>query len=109
MSNEKQYNGWTNYETWSYFTWISNEESTSNFYNETAAQFYEDAEPSAPLTKKDVAVYNMADFMKSKVNDENPLLDNSGYYLDILQAGIDSINFDEVAAAFIEAVITATA
>jgi len=47
MSDDKRYNGWTNYETWVVNLWLANEEPS---YREWRGQAQECAEEAATTT-----------------------------------------------------------
>lgn len=44
MSEDKKYNGWTNYETWNVALWLDNEEGSYNYWRETAQEIYDESE-----------------------------------------------------------------
>lgn len=77
-----QYNGWTNYETWCFSTWIDNDESLRD---EMIEQALENDDPIDSLT----------DSLKNFIQESMPEL--KGVYLDLLQGAIDEINFREIA------------
>ena len=81
------YNGWTNHETWLYYTWLSNEASA-----------YKDMLMQADLYKNDAAGFTK--YLKTNMKQHKPKL--PGIYGDLLRAAINKINFSELAVKFLE-------
>lgn len=84
--NEK-YNGWTNWETWNAYLWITNNEGDYNWFESVA--------------KKAAAVDGAAAAIKEGLLDQYPL-DGASLWNDLLRNEIDKINFEEIAAALRE-------
>ena len=84
--NEK-YNGWTNWETWDAYLWMTNDEGGYNWFESVA--------------KKAADVDEAADAIKEGLLDQAPL-DNANLWTDFLSHEIDKINFEEIAAALRE-------
>ena len=88
---KKEYNGWSNYETWNCKLWLDNDEWVHN-------DILSHAQHAKGYTNKEQAV---ADFIKDYVEGNVPKLDAS-MYLDMLNASISEINFQEIANAFLD-------
>ena len=84
--NDVKYNGWTNYETWCVNLWFTNEQATYEFIKEMAA---------------DNDTYELAELLKADVMENMPDLD-AGLYSDILVAGLENVNWYEIAESFKE-------
>ncbi|MCK9597885.1 MAG: hypothetical protein M0R06_02520 [Sphaerochaeta sp.] len=80
------YNGWTNYETWGCHLWLTNDESTYNHARELV---------------KGKDVYHASLAIKEYVDENAPDM-GASMYSDLLNAAISSINFREVAEAFLD-------
>ena len=80
-----KYNGWTNFETWNFNLWITNEESDYNH----ALELAEDSKDEYELSKrlKEWAV-DMA---------ENCLVSENCFIVDVVYMSISEVNFYEVA------------
>ena len=81
MCNE--YNGYSNYQTWNVALWLDNDEVSYD-------------------TIRKVAVYSddsakLAHWLQGYVLEFNPLAMDASMYSDILQHGLDSINYHEIA------------
>ena len=86
---EKQYNGWTNYETWNYNLWLDNDEK-SYFKIQSLAKSVIETEQ-----EKD-QVFKMSELLKMECMNNEPNLEAS-CYSDMLNASIREINFYEIA------------
>ncbi len=90
----KEYNGWTNYETWNCKLWIDNSESESDYWLDRAADLIE---------RSNRAGYLLADELKAHYQEEaDNLLPDASMFTDLLGAAISAINFDEIAEHIME-------
>ena len=78
----KEYNGYTNYETWCINLWIDNDQG---LYDEVRSLAHESKSP-----------YELANMIKDLVEELNPVQDAS-MFGDLMQSAIDNCNFDEIA------------
>lgn len=103
MSEDKKYNGWTNYETWLCALWLDNEEGTQAYMTVEAQTIYDDAEASSVFTKEDQACLDFADFLKNLIEEraEDWMPDQTGMFADLLNAAIGSIDWYEIAEHYI--------
>lgn len=110
--NRKEYNGWTNYETWVVNLWMDNEEGTYDYWREVAQEIYEnDAEEPTlgglGLTKMDDATYLLADRLKNDHEDrKDEILHNldltASVWADLLGAALSETNWREIAEHLLE-------
>ena len=104
--NRNEYNGWTNYETWLVNLWMDNEQGSHEYWREVAEDEYEHAEGTAYSTKEEQARYRLAKFLQGSYDVELALNPNeSSVYHDLLGAALSSVNWDEIARHWIDAVI----
>lgn len=106
--NTKEYNGWTNYETWVVNLWMDNEEGTHDYWKEVAEDIYNNqAAEQKHFTKMEEAVYMLADRLKDDHEDrkdswlENAGL-NSSVWADLLGAALSEVNWREIAEHLLE-------
>jgi len=85
---DNKYNGWTNYETWNFNLWITNEESDHEYALEMAF----DSEHKYELSKK---LEEWACFMASDVLTSYEY--THGFIKDMVNSSIKTVNFYEVA------------
>ena len=94
--SEKQ-NGWTNFETWSAYNWLTVDEQTTKEAEQAAAAALDEADGD-----RDAAADILAPQLKKRVTDNAPDL-GASLYADILDEALEhSINYNEIAAAFLE-------
>ena len=98
MSDDKKYNGWTNYETWAVNLWMSNDEGSYRYWEETAQEVWADAEAGTYdwQTREFQADYALAERLKDE-HEENVPVAEASVYTDLLQAALDSVNWQEIA------------
>ena len=102
------YNGWSNYETWNFKLWLDNDESVHNYIMDKIKKI--------SSQKFDNKTYQVADFLKSYIEDNMPNLsvssrgqslfglmaDKNGFYSDILNMALKDINTYEIAESYLE-------
>lgn len=104
MSQNKQYNGWANYETWAVKLWIDNEEPSYRHALSLATEHYSDASADKTFSRSERARFGLADALKEMLEDGNPLTGEASVYSDLLSAALSEVNWDEIAEAYIEEV-----
>lgn len=100
--NETSYNGWTNYETWNVSLWLDNEESTYLEVQEYAREMADRVDPDAIHFTKSDAVYEMADWLKSYVEELAEqtcpgVLSGASFVADMFGAALSEVNWTEIA------------
>ena len=107
MTN-KEYNGWTNYETWNCKLWIDNEEGSYHYWREQADECYRQAKGDASddetaeevsLTATDSLAQSLQDYFGEQ---QSELVGVSGMWADLLNAAVSEINWGEIAHSMIE-------
>ena len=84
----KQYNGWTNYETWNCNLWLDNDGSME-YLIERATELMQD--------DPDSAAYQLAKEIEFMIDDANPIGDQSSMFSDMLSASLREVDYDEIA------------
>ena len=99
----KDYNGWTNYETWNVKLWMDNDESTYHYWQEQTDELWKRAQENQAWpgsTRKESAAIQLADALKSKCEENQPEV--SGMYADLLGAALSEVNWLEIAENMLE-------
>lgn len=94
---DTKYNGWTNWETW-----VTNLHFDDAF-TEQAQEAWDDAEADSTFTRKENAALALEDIIKETIEsylDESPA-DQNHFVKDILSGFISSVNFYEIATAYL--------
>jgi len=82
MTEDLKYNGWTNKPTWIVALWLDNDEYTYNLMRENA---------------KTLNKWELADFIKDFIEENDPLSEEPSFYSDLLDWAIAVVNYDEIA------------
>ena len=90
-----EYNGWTNYETWSWYTWTSNDEIEHGIWLNEAISWIQYGQPGQ-------AVQQLADQLETGIRAQLADTQLTGAFRDILEAALHDINYREIAAAYVE-------
>jgi hypothetical protein len=88
----KEYNGYTNYETWAVALWKDNDYGTYMHYQEVAQELLDECDGD-----KDEAIRLLADKLKADHEESNPLGDGASVYTDLLGAALGAVNWYEIA------------
>lgn len=92
----KEYNGWTNYETWAVKLWMDNYDG---FWDSSASDAFESAEADDNFTKEENAIYSLGESIKS--HHEEVMPEVQGVFADLLNAAMSEVNWHEIAEALI--------
>jgi len=92
---KKEYNGWTNYETWAVKLWMDNEEGTYRYWTERAEELITDAQ----RTEDEPDISDFADKIKSQHDEALPEV--QGFAADLLNAAMSEVNWHEIAESLL--------
>lgn len=107
--DEKKYNGYTNYETWAVALWIDNDEASQKHWqieatdclNGSKTSFFNDG--TIFMTLEENAEVELGNRLKENIAyTNNPLIDGSGLYIDLLGAALSEVNWYEIAQNLIK-------
>jgi hypothetical protein len=90
---ERNYKGWTNYETWAVSLWLDNEEPSYRHWT-GRARWWKGREDAAS---------RLAEELKEELQDGNRLGEPS-VYGDLLSAALSGVNWQEIAEGYLDAV-----
>ena len=90
----KEYNGYTNYQTWCVSLWIDNDE-----YN---YEFIKTLTETLMSYGRDSTHYDLSRSIQTWVNDNAPLINESSMYSDLLGHALSSVDWYEIADNWIE-------
>jgi hypothetical protein len=100
MSEIETYNGWSNYETWSVFTWLTNDQDSDRYYRAMAMEIVETLDEiredwSDTFTDREIAKYALADWLRDDFKLGMPEI--AGMWSDLLQSSYNAVNWSEIA------------
>lgn len=96
----KEYNGWTNYETWAVALWLDNERGSHDYWLEQARELRERTEPKEHFTSDEQAQISLSEMLKSE--HEAALPELQGFAADLLNAAMSEVDWYEIAKHFVE-------
>jgi hypothetical protein len=111
-AEETGYQGWKNYETWAVALWLDNDEGSSDYWREQAAQLQGDmaekqyderdsGDPNVHGKPSDRAQWDLAEQLKQHHEDMAEELGAQGVFADLLNAALSEVDWDEIAEHFI--------
>lgn len=101
---DETYHGWANYETWLVNMWMDNEQGSQEFFRETCRAIHAETDAyNTGLTVAEAARFRFADWLKHYYTVEGRP-EVPGLYGDLLWAALSSVNWDEIARHYIDAV-----
>lgn len=99
--NTKEYNGWTNYETWNVALWFGNDQGSYEMCREMAQAAYANAEAGHGFAREERAVLDLADALKAMMEEAAPDL-GASCWADLLGAALSEVNWHEIAEHYQE-------
>ena len=92
-NTNESYCGWSNYDTWNFKLWLDNEQNTQEMVLNVVKYAYK------TFDKKYEAIYHIQTFLENYATENAPQLEN-GFYLDVLNASVRSVNYYQIADAY---------
>lgn len=96
---DKQYNGWSSYETWNLALWLGNDEGSYDYWRERTREAYQQARASHSFTRREQATLDLADWLKADTEENTPTV--TGFYADVLNTAISAVDWYEIAEHWI--------
>lgn len=91
----KEYNGWTNYETWLVNLWLDNDQGSQEHWTERAEELVKD--------DADEAEASLASELESQHDEQSEeLVGNAGVFSDLLSAALSEVNWREIASHYVD-------
>ncbi len=99
---DKNYNGWTNYETWAVNLWINNDHGSQTSWLEQARAHFENAADCESVreglwSRRSAARSKLADQIKDEFEEGSPLVEEASVYSDLLTAALGEVDWHELA------------
>lgn len=98
FTNDKEYNGYTNYPTWCANLWMDH---NPEHYQELAQQIMNDAQEGQYITREQAAKRDLADQLKAEF-EEQSIPDEASMLADLLNWTSSKINWFEIAGNMLE-------
>lgn len=103
----KEYNGWTNYETWAVALWIDNDGGADRWI-ERAGEILD--QPWEPFYPSQDHARSCAHQLGAEIKDEHeegdPTANSESVYEDLMRAALSEVNWDEIAGHYVDAART---
>lgn len=99
---DKEYNGWTNYETWLVKLWMDNDQGSYEHYKELTREIQSGDNTNRFLPDRDMTVYNLAKAISHEFYDANPIGDDASVWNDLMSAALSEVNWQEIAQSLID-------
>ena len=102
-TEDKTYNGWSNYETWNWKLWLDNDQGTYEYWRERTREAWKDAETDCPkyFTRSEQARIALMHALKDDAEEGTPTV--SGPYCDLLNAALSEVDWLEIASSLLDA------
>src|SRR4051812_8317451 len=87
----RNYNGWTNYETWVVRLWLDNEEPSYRYWTEQARHWH----------GREGAACSLARQLQGELTEASPVTEPT-VYSDLMNAALDEVNWLEIAESYLD-------
>jgi hypothetical protein len=103
-TEDRTYNGWTNYETWAVHLWLTNDEPSFRYWRDAAATVRAEAPALDQVrvgtwTTAEAERFTLADRLKDELATPDEI---TGLWADLCGAALSEVNWHAVADAFLE-------
>ena len=107
METKKDYNGWTNYETWNVKLWMDNDQESYDYWQERTKEALEGAEADQYFTKEQNATNTLREQLKDEMeNIAEDMLEKAeataSFVADLLHSALSEVNWQEIAVSLVE-------
>ena len=103
MSEDKRYNGWTNYETWLIKLWIDNDEGSYLYWKEIAQDAYDNPAVNQYMELDRRRVHVLVERLKDEHEERcQEASGENGFVADLLNAALCEVNWYEIAESLLE-------
>lgn len=103
----KEYNGWTNYETWAVNLYMDNDQPQERYWSEETRECFGQAKAEGPFTKAENAAFALQERIKeAHESAAEDMLQAAKYeygpLADLLRGALSEVNWREIAKSWIE-------
>jgi hypothetical protein len=92
----KEYNGYSNYQTWDVSLWLDNEEYSYHHIRDLAEYEMENRDTG------DLPILSLADKIQDYAEEFNPLADEASMFSDLLGHALANVDYYEIAENILE-------
>lgn len=99
MSEDKKYNGYTNYETWLCALWLDNDQGSNEMIREKAEELVSEMDDASDEDEYYKALREMSDYLEAMIEEmhECAEMPNTGMFADFLNAALKEIDYRDIA------------
>jgi hypothetical protein len=98
----KEYNGWTNYETWLVNLHMDNSQGDQERWLEVANQAIEHPKQSEVWTQEEAQKFTLADLLKDQMEEELTPKNTESLQCGLILAALSEVDWDNIAESWVQ-------
>ena len=101
---QKEYNGWYNYETWAVKLWLDNDYGSYRYMQERSAEVLAEHTDDDGATDDDAFKIAFADFLRDHHQEaaESVTRGQASIFSDLISSALSEVNWEEIAGVYLD-------